>query len=299
MAYDNYLQNGFDNRPIWNTPGSKRILFVKSDAIQQLVYAEKDVVDTIILRVGVKWNLFNDLDNLSYVLTPDTGRNGTLYGVEIAFTTNVQTTQKNRLFDAMRNTDLTAIVEDRNYRWWLVGLEQPLRLTTQEQKIDNDTNQYLIKLSGKQRQNVKEMSAVFTGGLTNDMFTGLVDGVDGATLDVKVATSNGGQNGGGSTQFPNNFQTTITAPPTNYVVLDSIGVVFASAGTSILLPSTGINGQQHTVKDYTGLASTAAITVSGNGHLIDGFASFVLNTDFGAVTFTFNNNAWLVSSFVN
>ena len=298
MAYNNYMKLGLDNRPVWNTPGSKRIMFVKADVIQGIQYTESDLVDAVNLRAGEKWNLFNDLDTISYSLTPTVGKNGTLYGVEIAFTVNVQTRAKNRLFDSMRNTDLTAIVQDQNHRWWLVGLEQPLRLTTQEQKLDNDNNMYTLKLTTNQRENVKEMSDVFKANLTDADFTSMLDSIDGVTLDIRVASTNGGSTPAPGTQLPNNFLVTITAPPTGYVVLDNIGVVFATAGTTIKLPAIDINGQQHTIKDFTGLASTATITIDGNGKQIDGFSSFRINTDYGSASFTYNNGSWSVSGFV-
>ena len=297
MAYTNYLQNGYENNGTLFAPGALRLMLVKADAIQLLAYATKDEVNAISLRFGEKWNLFNGLDNLSYVLSPEATRNGTLYTAEIGFTVPIQTTQKNRLFEAMRNTDLVAIVEDKNFRWWLIGVDQPLRMVQQEQKIDNDSNQYAIKLACRQRDNVKQLTPAFVTGLAVELFNPSVDAVDGVTLDIRVATSSSGT--AAPVNLPNNFQNTVTAPPSNYVVLDSIGIVFATPGTTVKLPALAVNGQQHTVKDHTGIASTASITVSGNGHLIDGFATFVLNTDFAAVTFTYNDAKWLVSSFVN
>ncbi|WP_216689012.1 hypothetical protein [Hymenobacter siberiensis] len=297
MAYTNYLQNGYENSPTLFIPGAKTLMLIKADAVQQLVLATKDEVDDVVRRSGENWNLFNNLDNLSYILTPEATRNGTLYTAEISFTVPIQTTQKNRLFEAMRNTDLVAIVEDKNFRWWLIGVDQPLRMVQQEQKLDNDTNQYAIKLACRQRDNVKQMTPAFVSGLTAAMFNTSIDAVDGVTLDIRVATSTSGTTT--PITLPNNFQNTVTAPPNNYVILDSIGLVFATPATTVKLPAVALNGQQHTVKDYNGLASTASITVSGNGKLIDGYASFSISTDFGAATFTYNNGAWLVSSFVN
>lgn len=297
MAYTNYLQNGYENTYTFYTPGALRLLLVKADAVQQLVYASKDEVDRVNLRINEQWNLFNALDNLSYVLSPEATKNGTLYTAEISFTAAIQTTQKNRLFEAMRNTDMVAIVEDKNFRWWLIGVDQPLRMVQQEQKVDNDTNQYVIKMTCRQRDNVKQMTPAFVEGLVDMMFNPSIDSTDGTGLHVHIITNNDEPTE--DMGLPNNFQNTVTAPPNNYVIVDSIGIVFATAGSTVKLPALALNGQQHTVKDYTGIASTASITVSGNGQLIDGFATFVLNSDFGAATFTHNDGKWLVSSFVN
>ncbi|KUG07419.1 hypothetical protein ASU33_13785 [Solirubrum puertoriconensis] len=240
------------------------------------------------------------MEDLRYTVVPETTKNGTLYGVEISFTVTIQTDAKNRMFDAMRETDLAAVVQDNNRRWWLIGHEQPLRLTQQDQKVDKDGNQYSVKLQNRQRQNVKGLNTEFVAQLFNQPFNPVLDSIDGVTLDIRVATTTGGSTGtpGGGDNLPNNFLNTITAPPTGYVILDSIGVVFASAGTIIKLPVAAQNGEQHTVKDYTGLAETAPITIDGNGKLIDGAEKFKVNSNYGSATFTFNNNAWLVSAFV-
>jgi hypothetical protein len=300
MSY--FLQNGLANRPVFSLAGNKDLILIKSSAILSIsTNLEEELVEEVNLQFGEKYNLFEDLDNLFYVLTPEISKNGTLYGIEIGFTVPIQTTAKNSLFNTLRNTDVTAIVRDRNNRWWLCGLKQPLKLTTQEQKIDESTNQYSIKLTGKQRDNVKEMSGVWIIALTENQFSDMVDSVDGANLDITFvsATNNGGSNPPAPVQLPNNFQNTITAPPTNYVIGQTIGVVFATPGTTIKLPATAVNGQQHTVKDYVGVASSVSITVSGNGKLIDGNAEAKVNTDYGSITFTYLNNNWLTTGFVN
>ena len=296
MAFSNFLKLGYENRPVLFQPGALRLILVRADAIQALQFASPDEVDVLNLRAGEKLSLFNELDNLAYYLTPESSQNGVLYNVEIGFTAPIQTTAKNRLFDSMRNTDLVAIVEDKNFHWWLLGLTQPLRMTLQEQKVDNDLNQYTVKLTCRQRDNVKRMTDKFIASLTDAEFNQSVDTTDGPGLDIHVSTNNSQS---GDMGLPNNFQNTITAPPTNYVVLDSIGVVFATPGSTIKLPPVALNGQQHTVKDYLGLANVSAIRVLGNGSLIDGSSSYVINTDYGAATFTYNNGAWLVNSFVN
>ncbi|WP_149867177.1 hypothetical protein [Solirubrum puertoriconensis] len=299
MPYTNYLKTGLDNGRGFNVPGAARLMLVNRDAIQSLFY-DGELVEQVVLRVGEGWNMFQHLEDLRYTVVPETTKNGTLYGVEISFTVTIQTDAKNRMFDAMRETDLAAVVQDNNRRWWLIGHEQPLRLTQQDQKVDKDGNQYSVKLQNRQRQNVKGLNTEFVAQLFNQPFNPVLDSIDGVTLDIRVATTTGGSTGtpGGGDNLPNNFLNTITAPPTGYVILDSIGVVFASAGTIIKLPVAAQNGEQHTVKDYTGLAETAPITIDGNGKLIDGAEKFKVNSNYGSATFTFNNNAWLVSAFV-
>lgn len=297
-----YLQNGLANTPTFSIAGNQDLILIKNDAVLSIATNEtQELVEDITLKFGEKYNLFQDVDNLSYSVVTDISKNGTLYSIEIGFTIIIQTTAKNTLFATLRNTDVTAIVRDKNNRHWLCGLKQPLKLTTQEQKIDNDTNQYTIKLTTKQRDNVKEMAPIWVKSLNTSSFTDMIDSVDGGTITINYvnATNNGGSGSPIYVNLPNNVQKNITAPPTNYIIKQDIGIVFATAGNTVKLPATAVNGQQHIVKDYTGIASQATITVSGNGNLIDGNAIASINTDFGAITFTYNNNSWLTTAFIN
>ena len=300
--FRNFLQLGLDNRPVFHLAGARRLMLIKSDFIASIsTTGDTSFVEEITLRTGTKWNLFNELDNLSYSLTPEVTRNGTLYSLEVGFTASIQTRDKNSLFESLRNTDVTAVIQDRNNRWWLLGIEQPLQLTTQEQRIDNEVNQYSIKLTGRQRENVKEMSPVWVISLQADLFTDMLDSIDGTTLGIQViaANNNGGIIPPAPTQLPNNFQNTITAPPSGYLIPDTMGVVFALPGTTIRLPANATNGEQHTVKDFTGNAAVSSIIISGNGRRIDGFPEARISSDYGALTFTYANLNWQTTAFVN
>jgi hypothetical protein len=70
-----------------------------------------------------------------------------------------------------------------------------------------------------------------------------------------------------------------------------IGVV-TSAPHTITLPVAS-NGVSYIVKDILGDATTNPITITSSA-LIDNSASALINTDFGSLTFTFNNGTWSV-----
>lgn len=78
-----------------------------------------------------------------------------------------------------------------------------------------------------------------------------------------------------------------TALPTDYF----IAVITGDAYT-ITLPA-GPDGTTFIVKDVLGDASANPITVVDAG-LIDGAASAIINTDFGSLTFIYNNGAWSI-----
>jgi len=69
----------------------------------------------------------------------------------------------------------------------------------------------------------------------------------------------------------------------------------------ITLPANPLNGQVFRIKDAANTALSYAITIVGNGKLIDGGASASLNTDGGALEVVYNQSlfSWFVFSFVN
>lgn len=71
----------------------------------------------------------------------------------------------------------------------------------------------------------------------------------------------------------------------SYQVLNTDAIIGCSAGSiTITMPSSSlVTGQRWTVKDESGTAAVSNITISGNGKNIDGAASYVINTNYGAV----------------
>lgn len=292
------LQNGLDNRPVFHIPGAYRILLIPQADIYRCAINSENRVEEVYLVSGKKWNLFNDMDNISFTKTPKLTKNGTLYQVEIGFTVNVQTTSKNNLFNSLRETELTAVVQDKNNRWWMVGNEQPLKVSSQEEIIDNDNNVYKIKLFAEQRKQVLGMSQAWFSTLDMIPMNDAVDTIDGANVPIAVITP---QTNGTVIPTPVIItQITITTPPTGYVITPAVGVVFAAANTTIKLPPSAVNGQEHTIKDFSGNSSySLPITVDGNGHSIDGEATVSINTDYGALKVIYVDGVWLTTGFVN
>jgi len=78
----------------------------------------------------------------------------------------------------------------------------------------------------------------------------------------------------------------------------SVGVNVGSA-SSVVLPA-GTDGQIFVVFDASGAAATNNITITGTGgQLINGGASYVVSTNYGAVSLQFIVSGWTVISAVN
>ncbi|MBF9237444.1 hypothetical protein I2I05_08540 [Hymenobacter sp. BT683] len=300
---NSFLQNGLDNRPVLSLTGARCVLLVNRNAVIDVAPSTDDVMvlDDVYLVTGTKWNLFNEPENLSFTCEPAFSPAGTVYNVSIGFTATILTSAKSQLFRSMAKTKLTGVVQDKNNRWWLVGAEQALSLVEAPRRIDQDVNQYTVKITGTQLVDARQMSQTWVSALTDASFTDMVDAIDGGTSLVVLGADANGNSGGGTTIFlGNNFQNTITSPPSGYVIPSTIGMVFANSGTVVNLPANALVGQQHTVKDFSGGAYMASITINGNGHAIDGSPGPVkISTEYGAMTFTYADSGWMTNAFVN
>ena len=73
-----------------------------------------------------------------------------------------------------------------------------------------------------------------------------------------------------------------------------LAVDFGGIAGDITLPSTPTVGDIYIVKDISGNASLAPITITSNGPLIDGTGTAVINTDYGSLTFIYNGIDWSI-----
>ena len=84
----------------------------------------------------------------------------------------------------------------------------------------------------------------------------------------------------------------------SYQVLNTdaiIGVSSTAAPRTITMPASSlVTGQRWTIKDESGGAAANNITVSGNGKNIDGAATYVINTNFGAVDIYYSGSNFFI-----
>lgn len=76
--------------------------------------------------------------------------------------------------------------------------------------------------------------------------------------------------------------------------LTSYFVGIASPATSGNIYATPTAGQMLVVKDVSGTAGGAAITISGNGKLIDGSSTATISTNYGSLSMIYSNGAWSI-----
>ena len=118
-----------------------------------------------------------------------------------------------------------------------------------------------------------------------------ISGVTGTAGQVITATGTGA-----GVQWSNpgivHVQTITSSSYTIQTTDYYIGVNYAGA-VALNLPASPISGQSIIIKDQSGAARTNNITVSGNGHTIDGSASIVLNTNYISITVIYNGN-WFI-----
>jgi hypothetical protein len=96
---------------------------------------------------------------------------------------------------------------------------------------------------------------------------------------------------------PNSKIQALTNPSsTPYTVLNEDVVLVTHAGVfTVNLPVGPQTGYSVIIKDFSGTANTNNITVS-SGALIDGAATYAINTNFGAVRVVFTGTTWSILS---
>lgn len=75
-----------------------------------------------------------------------------------------------------------------------------------------------------------------------------------------------------------------------FIGVNNVGLV----PFSVVLPANPVTGKFYFIKDVSGTASTANITVTAIGQTIDGSASAIINADYGSITLVFNGIEWSI-----
>jgi hypothetical protein len=114
--------------------------------------------------------------------------------------------------------------------------------------------------------------------------------ISGGGLTVAIGTSS---------KFVLNAGLALKVTPTtsSYAVMAAdylIAVGVISAPITITLPASPISGETYEIKDTTGLGATFNITIDGNGHNIDGAATFIIAANYEAVLVAFTGAQWNV-----
>lgn len=80
----------------------------------------------------------------------------------------------------------------------------------------------------------------------------------------------------------------------NYVITaaDYVTLVQHILPCSITLPASPSQGEQHIIKDASGVCTTNNITILGNGKNIDGNADVAMRNNYASFTLIYNGNQW-------
>lgn len=85
--------------------------------------------------------------------------------------------------------------------------------------------------------------------------------------------------------------TTTTSP---YAVLASDDVIAITSGGTVTLEASPSSGRTVKIKDSTGIASGSNITISGNGHNIDGASTYIIAINYGEVQLIYTGTQWSI-----
>jgi hypothetical protein len=92
-----------------------------------------------------------------------------------------------------------------------------------------------------------------------------------------------------------NTVTTVTTTPYAVLGTDQLIDVNVAGPAVVTLPAApGTAGRSITIKDTSGAAATNNITVNGNGHNVDGSATYTIGTNYGFVTIEWTGTIWAV-----
>lgn len=83
----------------------------------------------------------------------------------------------------------------------------------------------------------------------------------------------------------------------NYTINHDIGYIGVSGDTvTVNLPLEPIEFIEYTITDLRGNAETNNITINGNGKLINGETSAIIDTNYGSYTFKYSGSFWYIIS---
>ena len=88
----------------------------------------------------------------------------------------------------------------------------------------------------------------------------------------------------------------VTATSYSIIISDDFIPVDSTLNAiSIILPTSPLFGETHTISDVTGAAATSSITINGNGKNIVGASTYVISSAYGTITVTFNGLNWSIT----
>jgi hypothetical protein len=146
----------------FSTGGLKKLYLTNKSLIDSVEFTNDNLglIADYVSRNTLYWfdfDLNKDTANLTEVLE-DTGR-GDLYRVTLDNTYIELDFAKRRIFEEMIKGELVAIVQDNNNKYWSIGEQDGLRVTSYQSTTDlqGGVNRYTLQLTAFQRFQVREV----------------------------------------------------------------------------------------------------------------------------------------------
>lgn len=227
------------------------------------------------------------IEALSYSVKTEPSEAGTLYQVSLSFAIKGIKADAAYLLEALVNSELTAIVQDANFRFHLLGYEQGM-ISEYEAKAEDGG--YTVKMTTRQRHKPEELSAATVADIT-------LSEMDQSLTPSPVYQIPGGGTGGGSGDYDRNYTVTIVTTD-NYTLSASDELLLLPVALTVFLPATAEEGKNYIIKaDYD--ASQAPSTVKVTSGDVDGLQALSLDTDRGSVSLVYDGaGSWHTVAYV-
>lgn len=287
MIFNTTLFDSFINPSGYNVGGCKRIFLTEAIEVGLYNVVDRQIVN---LTANEPWSVLEDLNGLTFTVKTEPTKGGTIYSVDVAFGISVLRADANYILEALSNSEYTAIMEDLNGRFWLLGYREGLKTTYE---MLSDDGGYAVKMNTKQRNRIEEVSLPVM--LDLELYNYYESTTPNPIYSQHLTPSNGGS-GGGFTGPLNVFETVVISSSA-YVISDDDHFIKVMNAATLNLPSSPSPGQQHIIKAYYNAEVGNVVIVPADGHKIDNQNSALINTDMGSLTLIFQGGHWSTVAF--
>ena len=282
MIYQDALYNSFLNPSTFNVPGCERLLLCEAKDILSYKITNRQIKS---MTTNEPFAILENLEGLQFSVKTEPTKSGTLYEVTVSFTVQVLRADATYFLEELMNSEYSAIAEDENGRFWLLGYREGLRATYE---MLNEEGIYAVKMSTKQRLKVEEVAVSVVQGLD------LYDYYDSTTPNPIYSTDVLPVRNSPGTVFPsgNVFEVAVVGSG-RHIISDTQHHVIVTGGSTLLLSESPTPGQQH-VFTATHDAEEAPVEIEpAVGHTIGGVERAKINTKNGSITINFHEGDWI------
>jgi hypothetical protein len=274
MIYDKQLNTSYKQVKKFSLTGCKNLYLSESKNVKGYFFEDRQI--SAFDRTE-NFSLWQNLTGLNISIKTLQSKNGTLYDISVGFAIATLRTDTTHLLDILLNTELTAIVEDRNGRFWLLGFKQGF-VTDYEAKTEDGV--YTVTMKTQQIAKYEEVSVVAMKTLTL------------ATTDTNFTPEPAYYTPVREQIYTTKTYNTKIVTENNYVIKENHDFVILPLALTVFLPTSETVGKQIIIKcDYD--ASVTSSFVKGQ---IDNNTQIEMNTDRATITVIWNGNIWSLTN---